>query len=41
MKTERARVSAEDFVPCLDNYYLKLLLLAQRYFNGERKLLVI
>ncbi len=41
MKAERAHVSAEDFVPCLDNYYLKLLLLAQRYFNGERKLLVI
>lgn len=39
--TERTRVSADDFVPCLDNYYLKLLLLAQRYFNGERRLLVI
>jgi isopentenyldiphosphate isomerase len=41
MKAERAHVSTEDFVPCLDNYYLKLLQLAQRYFNGERKLLVI
>ena len=39
--TERTRVSVDDFVPCLDNYYLKLLLLAQRYFNGERRLLVI
>jgi isopentenyldiphosphate isomerase len=39
--TERARVSVVDFVPCLDNYYLKLLLLAKRYFNGERRLLVI
>jgi isopentenyldiphosphate isomerase len=39
--TERTRVSADDFVPCLDNYYLKLLLLAKRYFNGERRLLVI
>jgi isopentenyldiphosphate isomerase len=38
---ERARVSAADFVPCLDSYYLKLLLLAQRYFNGERRFLVI
>ncbi len=39
--TERTRVSEDDFVPCLDNYYLKLLLLARRYFNGERRLLVI
>lgn len=37
----RATVSAPDFVPCLDNYYLKLLLLARRYLNGERKHLVI
>jgi hypothetical protein len=36
-----ARVSAAEFVPCLDNYYLKLLLLAQRYFGGERSRLVI
>jgi isopentenyldiphosphate isomerase len=33
-------VSVEEFVPCLDNYYLKLLLLSQRYFNGERHLAV-
>jgi hypothetical protein len=39
--TERTRVSADDFVPCLDNYYLKLLLIARRYFKGERRLLVI
>jgi isopentenyldiphosphate isomerase len=38
---ERVAVSAEEFVPCHDNYYLKLLLLAQRYFRGERKLLFI
>jgi hypothetical protein len=36
-----ATVSAGDFVPCLDNYYLKLLLLARRYDSGERGLLVI
>ena len=30
-----------DFVPCLDNYYLKLLLLAKRYLGGERELLLI
>ncbi len=39
--TEPVLVSAADFVPCLDNYYLKLLLLAKRYFNGERELLLI
>jgi isopentenyldiphosphate isomerase len=36
-----ASVSADDFVPCLDNYYLKLLLLAQRYFAGDRDFLLI
>lgn len=40
-RTERVLVCADDFVPCLDNYYLKLLLLARRYFNGERELLLI
>jgi isopentenyldiphosphate isomerase len=40
-RTEGATIKAEDFVPCLDNYYLKLLLLAKRYFQGERELLVI
>ncbi|MHB8846725.1 MAG: NUDIX hydrolase [Nitrospirota bacterium] len=34
-------VAATDFVPCIDRYYLKLLLLAQRYFNGERDILAI
>jgi isopentenyldiphosphate isomerase len=38
---EEIAVTADDFVPCLDNYYLKLLLLAKRYFRGERELLVI
>jgi isopentenyldiphosphate isomerase len=38
---ERVAVSSEEFVPCLDNYYLKLLLLARRYVQGERKLLFI
>jgi hypothetical protein len=31
----------EEFVPCLDNYYLKLLLLSQRCISGERRRLVI
>ena len=38
---ERVVVSAGDFVPSLDQYYLKLLLLAKRYISGERELLVI
>ena len=38
---ERVNVSASEFVPCIDNYYLKLLLLAQRYLKGERELLMI
>jgi isopentenyldiphosphate isomerase len=38
---ETVTVHVDDFVPCVDNYYLKLLLLARRYFNGERELLVI
>ncbi len=35
-----AVVSADEFVPCLDNYYVKLLILARRYFAGERNLFV-
>lgn len=38
---ERVQVSVNDFVPSIDRYYLKLLLLAQQYMNGERKLLFI
>lgn len=38
---ERRMISAVEFVPCLDNYYLKLLLIARRYFRGERNLLFI
>ena len=34
-------ITAADFVPCIDNYYLKLLLLVRQYFKGERDLLVI
>lgn len=34
-------VCARDFVPCLDNYYLKLLLITRRYLKGEREGLVI
>jgi isopentenyldiphosphate isomerase len=40
-RTDEIAVKAGDFVPCLDNYYLKLLLLARRYFSGERDLLFI
>lgn len=38
---ETITVTADDFVPCLDNYYLKLFLLARRYFSGTRENLVI
>ncbi|MCK9419089.1 MAG: NUDIX domain-containing protein [Nitrospirae bacterium] len=40
-REERVRVTTDDFVPSIDSYYLKLLLLAQRCLNGERKLLSI
>jgi len=40
-RQETVTVMQKDFVPCIDNYYLKLLLLAQRYFRGERDALVI
>lgn len=36
-----ALVSVDQFVPCLDNYYCKLLLLAKQYFEGERNNLFI
>lgn len=35
------QVRPDDFVPCHDHYYLKLLQLARRYFDGERRGLVI
>lgn len=38
---ERVVVSAEDFVPCVDQYYLKLLCLGRRYARGERDFLII
>ncbi len=38
---EQQMITAEEFVPCLDNYYLKLLLLAKKFFGGERKLLFV
>jgi isopentenyl-diphosphate delta-isomerase len=39
--SEPARLTKDDFVPSPDNYYLKLLLLARRYFSGEREFLLI
>jgi 8-oxo-dGTP pyrophosphatase MutT (NUDIX family) len=38
---ERVKVASDEFVQCLDNYYLKLLLLVQRYLQDERDLLLI
>ncbi|HYA87007.1 MAG TPA: NUDIX domain-containing protein [Nitrospirota bacterium] len=40
-RRETLKVSPDDFVPSLDNYYLKLLLLARRFFGGDRELLLI
>lgn len=40
-RLEHLLVSADDFVPSLDNYYLKLLLLTRRYLSGDRELLFI
>ncbi len=34
-------LSTSSFVPCLDRYHLRLLLLAQRYDRGERDALAI
>jgi hypothetical protein len=39
--TERVPVSVHDFVPCVDQYYLKLLVLGRRYARGMRDLLII
>jgi len=36
-----ATVGPAEFVPCIDSYYLKLLVLAQRYARGERDALAI
>ncbi len=40
-KGQAVVITADDFVPCIDNYYLKLLLLVRRYEKGERDFLVI
>jgi isopentenyldiphosphate isomerase len=34
-------VCPADFVPCIDSYYLKILMLARRYAKGEREALAI
>lgn len=39
-RTGLVSVVAADFVPSIDRYYLKLLLLAKRYFLGERILAI-
>jgi isopentenyldiphosphate isomerase len=40
-KTRVIRITSDAFVPCLDNYYLKLLLVAKRFASGDRHVLVI
>ncbi len=39
--TERVPLSVNDFVPCVDQYYLKLLSLGRQYARGVRDLLII
>lgn len=39
-KTENIKITAQDFVSSLDNYYLKLLLISRQYFAGERLLVI-
>ena len=39
--TMRRDVTEAEFVPCIDRYYLKLLVLARRYSGGERAELAI
>jgi isopentenyldiphosphate isomerase len=34
-KSMRGSISAGDFVPCVDRYYLKLLILAHRFLDGD------
>lgn len=41
LPAEAVTVSARDFVPCVDNYFLKLLHIAKRYLKGEREGLVV
>jgi isopentenyldiphosphate isomerase len=38
---EQGPVTAHDFVPCIDQYYLKLLSLGRQYARGVRELLII
>ncbi len=40
-KTVPVSLTVDDFVPNLDNYYLRLLLLVRRYVRGEREILLI
>ncbi len=38
--SERISITLADFIPSIDNYTLKVLILARRYFAGERQLWV-
>ncbi len=39
-RQDRRRVSAEDFVPRIDQYYLRVFVLAERLLRGERYLAI-
>jgi len=40
-RLDQLTVTTEDFVPCVDEYYLKLLVITRRYFDGDRDFLRI
>jgi len=40
LKADRVTIGAEDFIPSVDHYALKALILAKRYFAGEKHLYI-
>ena len=40
LQADRVTIRAEDFIPSVDHYALKTLILAQRYFAGEKRLYI-
>jgi isopentenyldiphosphate isomerase len=39
-REKKILISTDDFIPSLDNYYYKIMILAQRALNNERYLLI-
>ena len=38
LKSPRLTITLDDFIPSIDNYIMKILILAQRFFAGEKEL---